>query len=90
VNCAGWEVRIGLRNRQGTIEHVEWLDGMADIHDRGFRNNLQNYAFKRSYKVIVESEIGSKGNDRGVRQCFLAKKQVKFESNLLLRSESRY
>ena len=67
----GGEVRIGLRNRERAIEHVESLHGVADIDDLRLRHDIQDDAFHCAYKMIVAAEVGSQSNNRTLRQGFL-------------------
>src|SRR5581483_7320451 len=68
VHGSGWKVRVSLRQRERTIEHVERLHGMANVHDLGFRNDVQDHALHGADKMVVESKVGSKRNDAAMRQ----------------------
>ena len=69
------EVVIRLRNHQRAIQHIEGLDGMADIHDFSLGRNGENDAFDRPHEVIVEPKIGSQRDDRTMLQFPLACRQ---------------
>jgi len=57
MHGAGRKVRVSLRNRQRTVQDIKSLHRMTDVDDLGFRNDVQDHALDRSYKVIAEPKI---------------------------------
>jgi hypothetical protein len=58
MNCVRRKVGIGLRESQGAIQDVEGLHGVANVHDFGIGNDVENHAFHCAHKVIVEAKVG--------------------------------
>src|SRR5207245_9103335 len=58
------EVRVRLSNGERAIQHVESLDGMADVHNLDPRNDIENHSFDRSHEMIIETKVGGERNDR--------------------------
>jgi len=70
MHGAGRKIGVSLGNGQRTVEDIESLHRMTDVHDLRFRGDVQDHAFNRSYKVIVEPEVGGQSNGRTMRQRF--------------------
>src|SRR5947208_11270373 len=68
MHGARGKVRVSLSNGQCTVENIKSLHRVTDVHDLGFRNDVQDDALNRSYKVIAEPKIGGQSNDRPLRQ----------------------
>ena len=71
VHRTGRKIGICLRNRQGSIEHIESLHRVADVDNFRLRLNRQDDAFHGADEMIVESEIGGQRDDGFLRHSSL-------------------
>jgi len=51
------KVRVSLRNRQRTVQDIKSLHRIDRCRRSRFRNDVQDHALDRSYKVIAEPKI---------------------------------
>ena len=58
MRCASGKVGIGLGDGQRAIQNIKCLHGMADVHNLGIWNDVENDSLHRPHEVVVESEIG--------------------------------
>lgn len=63
VDRRGRVVVVRLGDGQSTIENVEGLHRVANVHDLSIGNDLQDDTLHGPDVVIVESEIRGQGND---------------------------
>src|SRR5580704_14605598 len=63
-----WEIIVCLGDGQRPIKQVKRLYGMANVHDLGIRDDLQDHTLHGSDVMIIEPKIGGQSNDRTVRQ----------------------
>ena len=70
VHGPGREEGICLRDRNRAIEHIERLYRVRDVNNRRLRHDIQDDALHGAHKVIVGPKIGSKSDDRTMRQLY--------------------
>src|SRR5258708_5486232 len=63
-----WEIAIGLRNGQSSIEKIETLHPVGDIRDLGRRMDRVDNPFHYTNIVFSYAEIGGKSNHPLQRQ----------------------
>ena len=68
VHSSSREVRVGLRDRDRSVEQVERLDRVRNVDNRRPRHNVENDALYGAHEMIVGPKIGSKSDDRTMRQ----------------------
>src|SRR5204863_6914148 len=67
VHCSRRKIGVGLRQSKCAVENVKCLDRVADVHDLGIGNDLENDALHGANEMIVQPEVGGQSNDRTMR-----------------------